>query len=468
MYYVLRTQPPFRPEEAATWERAFCTAIVEYMEEIVRVGRPSKGLYISCDGVVSAAKRRQQRLRRFKGPWFSAATAHMEGRVHTDTESWDQNALTPGSTFMALLGSCLEAAGAALAIRSGLQVLVSTTAEPGEGEHKLLAAMRRIRPASCMIYGLDADLILLSMLLHQETGAAISLLREAQEFERDSAAAEWRSLDVPGLVAALGLPVSQIPSFVAGMSLLGNDFMPRPITKTVREGGIPQLLQFLESTADPLVSEEGQLNPVGFRKLIETWASVEEEDMLTAVRRAVKDRDRYYPTELERWTASPARRGGITALLDEGSGRLRAEWRSIYRSWIHGHDSESMGKMYCAGVAWIWDYYKGRPFDHGWCFEPHLPPLWSDVAAAISPSALVPPPIVYAAPLPDWLHLLAVLPSDSVERLLPPETARLMQEAPWYWPTRWSLFDIGRSQLWECEPDLPIPSDAVLRALGKT
>lgn len=467
MYYVLRAQPPFRSEEAATWERSFCTAIVGYMEEIVRIGRPLKGLYISCDGVVCAAKRRQQRLRRFKGPWFSAATAHMEGRV--PIEGWDQNALTPGSAFMALLGSCLEAAGASLATRSGLQVVVSTTSEPGEGEHKLLAAMRRIRPSSCMIYGLDADLILLSMLLHQETGAAVSLLREAQEFERDlaAAAAEWRTLDVPGLIAALGLPIHQIPSFVAAMSLLGNDFLPRPITKTVRDDGIPQILQFLESSPDSLISEEGGLHSATLRRLIDEWAAREEADILAAVRKAVKDRDRYYPTELDRWTASPARRGGLTALLDEGTGRLRADWPSIYRSWTHG--LEPIAARYCAGLAWIWDYYTGRPVDQGWCFEPHLPPLWSDIAAALTvPLALRPPPILYPTPLPEWLHLLAVLPSDSVERLLPVEKANLIREAPWYWPTRWALFDIGRSQLWECEPDLPIPSDAVLRALAKT
>jgi 5'-3' exonuclease len=456
MYHVLRTQPPWSSEISASWEHAFCLAIADYMEEIVRVGKPTHGVYISCDGVVCAAKRRQQRLRRFKGPWFSAATALVEGKGASGP-SWDQNALTPGSAFMAMLGVTLKEAGAALAARSGLAVVVSTTSEPGEGEHKLLAHMRVLRPASCMIYGLDADLILLSMLLHQETGAAVSLLREAQEFEKGAGASgpEWRTLNVPGLAAALGLSTLQIPSFVAAMSLLGNDFLPRSLTRTVRDDGIPALISSLSS----FVADDGSLCITGFRALIDGWAATEEADMLATIKKALRDRDRYYPTDVDRWNATPALRCGIAALLDS-TGHLLDNWRDLYRSFSHSKVGD-----YCAGLAWTWDYYKGRPVDQGWFFESHLPPLWSDIAAYLATvTELKPPPLFYPEPLPEWLHLLAVLPAASVERLLP-EKARLMNEVPWYWPTRWSLFDIGRSQMWECEPVLPIPSDATLRKL---
>ena len=462
MYHVLRLQPHWSPETGASWEREFCAAIADYMEEIVRIGRPSHGVYISCDGVVCAAKRRQQRLRRFKGPWFSAATAFVEGKGVSDP-SWDQNALTPGSAFMAKLGVTLKGAGAALAARTGLVVVVSTTSEPGEGEHKLLAHMRILRPASCMIYGLDADLILLSMLLHQETGAAVSLLREAQEFEKATSTTnpEWRTLNVPGLAQALGLSTLQIPSFVAAMSLLGNDFLPRSLTRTVRDDGIPTLIGCL-SCLPSLIADDGSLRLEGFRALINGWAATEEADMLATVKKALRERDRHYPTDVERWTATPALRCGIAALLDT-TGRLRDNWRDIYRSWSPAKEAPA---DYCAGLAWTWDYYRGCPVDQGWFFEPHLPPLWSDIATHLaSATEIKAPPLLYPEPLPEWLHLLAVLPAASVERLLPPEKARLMNDVPWYWPTRWSLFDIGRSQMWECEPVLPILPDATLRKL---
>jgi 5'-3' exonuclease len=446
-------------------------AIAAYMNQIVAVGKPSRGVYISCDGVVCAAKRRQQRLRRFKGPWFSAATAAVEGKAgsaaSSSSPSWDQNALTPGSAFMALLGRILTSEGAALATRTGLTVIVSTTGSPGEGEHKLLAHMRHVKPSSCMIYGLDADLILLAMLLHQETGARVDLLREAQEFETkgSSSDVQWKLLHVVELVTALGLTMVSIPSFVAGMSLLGNDFLPRSLTRTVRDDGIPQLIASL-TVSGSLVAADGSLSKVGLKTLVGGWAAREEDDMLSSVRAAIKAQGRYYPTDLEKWAATPAVRCGISALWDSVTDALKVGWRDIYRSWCR---QDVAG--YCAGFAWVWDYYKGRPVDQGWFFEPHLPPLWCDIAAfldRISASPLGPPlaspPIVYPTPLPEWLHLFAVLPAESIERLLP-EHAALMIELPWYWPTQWSLFDIGRTQMWECEAVLPIPSDAVLRAL---
>ena len=468
MYHVLRSQSPWTPEGGATWERNFCMAIAAYMNQIVAVGAPSRGVYISCDGVVCAAKRRQQRLRRFKGPWFSAATAEVEGKATAKlaaAPSWDQNALTPGSAFMGLLGRILQAEGAALATRTGLTVVVSTTGSPGEGEHKLLGHMRYVKPSSCMIYGLDADLILLAMLLHQETGARVELLREAQEFETKGSASssdvQWKLLHVVELVTALGLTTASIPSFVAGMSLLGNDFLPRSLTRTVRDNGIPQLITSLTAWG-PLVAADGSLSKAGLRKLVGCWAAYEEDDMTYAVKAAIKAQGRYYPTDLEKWAATPAVRCGIAALFDPATDALKVGWRDIYRSWCR---QDVAG--YCAGFAWVWDYYKGRPVDQGWFFEPHLPPLWCDIAAYLdsaSPLVLGPPPIVYPTPLPEWLHLFAVLPAESIERLLP-EHAALMIEIPWYWPTRWSLFDIGRTQMWECEAVLPIPSDAVLRAL---
>ena len=154
MYHVLRTMPP--PTDLSSWETKLCVAIAAYMNTIIEVAPPTKGVYVSCDGVVCAAKRRQQRLRRFKGPWIAALEARVT-KIPLDPHKWDQNALTPGSAFMAQLGDVLTKAGAALSTKLGISVIVSTTKEPGEGEHKLMAHMRQVRPASCTIYGLDVQ-----------------------------------------------------------------------------------------------------------------------------------------------------------------------------------------------------------------------------------------------------------------------------------------------------------------------
>jgi 5'-3' exonuclease len=329
--------------------------------------------------------------------------------------------------------------------------------------------MRAVRPATCTIYGLDADLILLAMLLTVDTGATVQLLREAQEFEREGVAGAWKTVHIGQLIIALLGSTEKVRDFVATMSLLGNDFLPRPLTRTVRDDGIPTLIATLErevwARGSRIVGADGSLNGSALRALIASWASSEEADMLNAVREAARAAtrppgigDSPEETALRVWNAAPATWASLTR-LQAPDGSQRPDWQTIYRESWHAGDPAN----YCKGVAWVWDYYSGRTVDQGWIFEEHLPPLWSDLAAVIGEGPILAPPIVYPEPLPEWLHLLSVLPAASVERLLPAKSA-LIAKAPWYWPSSWSLFDVGRRQIWECEPVIPVIPEPVLRS----
>ncbi len=480
MYYVLRRMPPTSTATSvAAWEADFCKAIADYMGELVILAKPTVGAYVSCDGVVCAAKRRQQRLRRFKGPWFAAteaavrATAGGAAVCAERSSGWDQNALTPGSAFMAKLGPVLVDAGKRLAATTGIQVTVSTTEEPGEGEHKLLAAMRRVRPTSCMIYGLDADLILLAMLLGAETNADVRLLREAQEFEsKGSVEGEWRTLNVSALPAALGLRgAEEVRDYVAAMSLLGNDFLPRSLTRTVRDDGIPKLIGALKATVwsagHRIVDGNGRLSRIGMLALLKGWANTEAGDMLAACHEARKMQHRPAgigekpaDTAVKEWQMQPARWGSVLRIL-EGD-KLMDGWADVYhRSWHAGAAAN-----YLEGVAWVWDYYSGRVVDQGWLFDEHLPPLWSDCVALLENRAgpvVTAPPIRWTTNLPSWLHLLSVLPAESARGLLPATKRVPLETDGWWWPDTWSLYDVGRSQMWECEPVIPVIPEEVLR-----
>lgn len=466
MYYVLNKMPPISGfADAGVWEEKLCRNIAAYMGELSELAAPTKGIYVSCDGAVCAAKRRQQRLRRFKGPWASAMEARFTGV--TKEAGWDQNALTPGSAFMAQLGDTLVAAGSALQSRLGVPVTVSTTKEGGEGEHKLLAHMRLVKPVSCTIYGLDADLILLAMLLGVDTGADVRLMREAQAFESNEGG--WRSLDVGGLASAI-VPDSKdrIRDFVCAMSLLGNDFLPRSLTHTVRDDGIPELIATLKSrvwsAGLSIVDVEGRVSRAGLIALLEAWAENEERDLVVAGINGRKAAQRRASTPEEEWNNTPARWASVSRILDPcDSSKLIKGWRSVYGSWRPGHPEN-----YARGVAWVWDYYSGRAVDQGWMFDEHLPPRWSDVLLHLRQtygSVVEAPSVVYKEPLPDWLHLFAVLPAASVNRLLPPPARRIMARMPYYWPETWSVFDVGKTQMWECEPVIPMIPEHVLRKL---
>ena len=457
------------------WEKEFCDAIAAYMTELITLGNPTKGAYVSCDGAVCAAKRRQQRLRRFKGPWISALEAQVTGRPLA-TDAWDQNALTPGSAFMEQLGTVLTEKGSALGKSKGLEVIVSTTAEAGEGEHKLMTHMRLVRPVSCTIYGLDADLILLAMLLGADTGGSVRLLREAQEFESRESEGEFRTLDVNALTTAILPFVSpkRVRDFVAAMSLLGNDFLPRSLIHTVRDDGIPDLVRVLDeevwTAGYSIVRSDGFLSRMGLAALINAWAANEERDLVVTTIAARKASKRFSglgstpeETALKEWNAQPARWATVCQLLDSVDKALRPGWATVYKGWHPGSAAD-----YLQGLAWVWDYYSGRSVDQGWFFDEHLPPLWSEVAAALAASTdpiVRAPAVVYPEPLPDWLHLLAVLPAASVETLLPAKVHAIMASHAHYWPSSWSVFDVGKGQLWECEPVIPVIPEVVLRRI---
>lgn len=504
MYHVLRKLPV---GSGPVWEASFRSAICAYMKELVDLARPTRGVYVSCDGVVCAAKRRQQRLRRFKGPWLSKAeaavrasaivTVDLDGMVVSADApvsgdgggGWDSTALTPGTAFMDALGTDLIAAGVALGAEKRLEVIVSTTAEPGEGEHKLLAAMRVRKPRSCTIYGLDADLILLALLLDAETDCDVALLREAQEFEGGGRGGEgaFRHLVIRDLGNALvGVEAgraARIRDYVASMSLLGNDFLPRSLTRTVRDDGIPNLLDVLrrelwsarQSVVCPV---SGRLLREGVAAIVRGWATTEEADMLRAVDGALASRGSRgrviagkegdpAEEELATWQGLPARWCSLGRLKSVKTGGLIPTWRSVVRQgWGAGADA----RAYLEGLAWVWDYYSGRaPVCQGWVYDRHLPPLWGDVLTSLesmTETHLSAPTVRYSEGLAPWVHLLAVLPVTSVRRLLPVERQGLLLENPWYWPSEWSLFDVGRTQMWECEPVLPLIPEATLRRLS--
>lgn len=518
MYQVLRGQPTWPvaggAAEKATWEANFREAICAYMRELVSVARPTRGVFVGCDGVVCAAKRRQQRLRRFKGPWMARAEAavrsaavvsiDLEGEVVAAdsgsgggvAEGWDSTALTPGTAFMEALGADLQRAGADMAAWTGLEVIVSTTAEPGEGEHKLMAAMRARRPRSCTIYGLDADLILLALLLDAETGCDVVLMREAQEFEsrKGSDSGEgglFRHLVISdlgnvlaGIEGGATARAGRLRDYVATMTLLGNDFLPRSLTRTVRDDGIPALLDALRrelwsARRSVVCPTTGKLLGEGVAAVVRQWAATEEADMLRAVDGALGQRGSrgrvaagkegdMAEEELAAWQALPARWCALGRLKSEKTGGLLPTWRSVVREkWGAGADA----RAYLEGVAWVWDYYSGRaPVCQGWVYDRHLPPLWGDVLAGLEVGGGSPyleaPPVRWAEGLTPWVHLLAVLPAESARRLLPAAKLRLLETAPWYWSTEWSLFDVGRTQMWECEPVLPLIPEGVLRRLA--
>ena len=179
--------------------------IFKYTERVINMVRPRKLLFIAIDGVAPRAKMNQQRSRRFRSAQDAAIKAAATERIIDELKAqgrevdaslnpkrdWDSNAITPGTPFMDILAASLRYwIVYKLNTDPGwanLSVILSDAAVPGEGEHKIMEFIRsqRANPAhdpntQHVMYGLDADLIMLGLATHE---AHFTVLREDVFFQ---------------------------------------------------------------------------------------------------------------------------------------------------------------------------------------------------------------------------------------------------------------------------------------------
>ena len=157
--------------------------VISKIEEYITIVQPSKTLIIAFDGVAPVAKLEQQRTRRYKSGYQNEMSRQIFNKVKPDI--WNTTAITPGTKFMSELNDTVTAHFINKNNKTSLHMLVSGSNKVGEGEHKLFDYIR-VNPQkhaleTTVIYGLDADLIMLSI-NHLPICPNIYLFRETPHF----------------------------------------------------------------------------------------------------------------------------------------------------------------------------------------------------------------------------------------------------------------------------------------------
>ncbi|AFZ79041.1 5'-3' exoribonuclease 2, putative [Theileria equi strain WA] len=319
-------------------EEDIFVSIFHCITNIVNIVRPNKLLYLAVDGVAPTAKINQQRERRFR------ASAEMENQIlvmnsidiqngveekpNTDEYKFDPLQITPGTPFMERLTLHLQFFAQKMIAENkswkNLQVVVSGSDVPGEGEHKIMEYIRNDKArrhfeannssedvkeckyTSHCIYGLDADLIILSLITHEPF---VCLLRERVMFGQMKNSTKMRMMinmsnyvllhigilreyilndliENPKLRKDVKIMDRVVDDFVLITLFVGNDFLPHLLLANIPEGGLDAVLGIYKGyitesiKSKPLDSiwltcDCGEINFDNFLSFITRWAKYE-------------------------------------------------------------------------------------------------------------------------------------------------------------------------------------------------
>ncbi|CAG8586736.1 6270_t:CDS:10, partial [Diversispora eburnea] len=297
------THPQDKP--APTSEDEMMIEIFNYIERIMSSVRPKKLLYIAIDGVAPRAKMNQQRSRRFR----TAREEKDKLKESSDPDTlelmqakrFDSNCITPGTPFMTNLAKCLRY-WVAENLNSdpewrNLKVILSDSSVPGEGEHKIMDFIRSQRTSihhdpntRHIIYGLDADLIMLSLGTHEPH---FKVLRE-DVFGNNEVLPEkpfiLLNVEVVREYLTIELKVDNLPwsfnlenaidDWILLCFFVGNDFLPHLPSLEIREGAIDSLISIWKRCLPLMggyITDNGNVNLKRLQYLVTELGKMEDE-----------------------------------------------------------------------------------------------------------------------------------------------------------------------------------------------
>jgi len=228
-------------------EKKMINETINYIKFILNKTNPSF-LFVAIDGVAPTAKMSQQRLRRYKSVLDKKRDKNIKNKLNIKENSniWDTNAISPGTDFMNKLTNTIHSFLKTLKIKA----LFSDSFINGEGEHKILDYIKHNQIlGNIIIYGLDADLIMLAMVTRSNY---VYLLRESVQFGKtDTTQLLFFDINLfkSKLLSKICILINEkdesynieqnnllrlIDDYIFMCFLLGNDFLPHNLSIDLR------------------------------------------------------------------------------------------------------------------------------------------------------------------------------------------------------------------------------------------
>lgn len=307
-------------------------------------------VFVAFDGTAPLAKMKQQKQRRYKS-WITK-------QILNQKSSWNTNLITPGTSFMKGLDEYLKPRFE----KDGY--MFSGSCDPGEGEHKLFDYIRKQKSKSTtyVIYGLDADLIMLS-LLHVTKTPKIFLYRETRHFSHLSDIDEKTDyiFNVDEMAKQIcenmydTISTSSIKKAVDNYCLLcflcGNDFLPHFPSINIRNNGIEYLLEmFKKHIQNDDIAIDNQIQWQVIKKLFLALSEQEKELIMTNIE---------WKKKLKIYSKNKEDELNHLPIRDSGEEYLIEHYDKYYPYLFGQIDSKPICQNYLKMFEWTWNYYHG-------------------------------------------------------------------------------------------------------------
>ena len=299
-----------------TLEGNIIQELITHLQHLIcDVIQPKKCTYFAIDGPAPRAKMVQQRSRRYKGIQKNLFIEQLRERLHLETEeSWDASAnIAPGTQFMERMTEELERVMKNKGFsrhNTGMEVVLSTSNNPGEAEHKIMpilrSLMRNQRTVDDVVYidSKDADLIVLSTMTHKSN---VHIIRRTEgendrniqesfgsfefiQFNIDALRSGWETELMKENQFENVNPIRLLNDYNFLTFLVGNDFVPALSYMRVKRDGLKVLKTIYNEIKknhthylidyDPMdVNSEPRINHSFLRDLFVELAKKEDRSM---------------------------------------------------------------------------------------------------------------------------------------------------------------------------------------------
>lgn len=431
-----------------------------YMNTIVQHVKPKELLYIGMDGVAPMAKILQQRSRRHMTHFIKQSDSYVRPKFE-----WDTNAISPGTHFMnkCSVALCVHFRK----LKPAFRWIVSDSAEEGEGEHKIFNFIEanHVEGSTDIIYGLDADLIMLGLISKQ---SSVYLLREPVHFKDQSNSKPFLYFDVAKFREVLHKRYNQainIRCYVFLCFLIGNDFLPSLSYLHIRNNDIEKLIQnYLSIQKDtPLIFYEEDRWKINSALLTALLGTLSENE--TASYQKVHNNYFSQSTSNMKNKEQRLENYGICKKNMNLQGLFEDNWIQSYyvelfdMSVTPDNLIKEVCESYIRGLLWTSEYYFNKKNDFTWMYPYAYSPTIIDVYNTLQTDN----ELIHSFEQGSKIHvdpelqLLMILPIQS-KRILPLNLQSLMDRSSkigYMYPQRFEIQTYLKTKLHECIPMLP-------------